>query len=100
MVRDTESGMEDPAHCIINEFRFREGLVAAFVCDNPETGSYKAGCIAVQRPQSIVSQCLYSGLRELHSKFWEVLGLDILGRLVNDGKEEKVPYDVNGRPES
>ena len=56
-VGDEEGGVEDPAGCVVEDFGGGEGLVAAFVGNDPEAGGEEALEEAVERPKEEAERC-------------------------------------------
>ena len=55
-IGDEERGVKDPAHSVVEGFGGREGLVPAFVGEDPETGGEDALEEAVERPEEVAEE--------------------------------------------
>lgn len=72
MVRYTKGRVQDPTNCIVGSFAGREGLMTAFVGDNPKTGSYQASTKVVECPCNKAGDFVKSWMGKLN-----VVGIDL-----------------------
>lgn len=98
MIRNTESGMQNPAHGVVGELAGGECLMTAFVGEDPNTSSDKPGAEVVEEPSGTSGDLVKGWV-------WEV---DIFrgdfGDVGRRGPEEdaepgKVPENIEGRVE-
>jgi hypothetical protein len=89
MVRNTEGRVQDPADKVVYYFIVGEGLMTTFVGNDPQARGKKAGCKAVQRPDSKTGERVA----------WREEGVCVYCRLVDAGDDDEIPNDIAQRPE-